>query len=82
MEKSGTYAACEQMIEMPFMMMQLSRLDEILERLENNGRLTRREHQSLLELAQMIWHINSSAAQAEFAAYATPKARTPEISMR
>ena len=82
MEKSATYAACEQMIQMPFMMMQLSRLDEILERLEKNGRLTLREHQSLLELAEMIWHVNSSAVQVEFAAYAIPNARTPEISMR
>ena len=59
MEKSGTYAACEQMIQMPFMMMGLSRFDEMLERLELNGRLSPREHQSLLELARKTWRLTS-----------------------
>ena len=58
-EKSGTYAACEQMIQMPFMIMRLSKLDEMLERLEKNGRLSPREHQSLLELARNTWRLNS-----------------------
>ena len=58
-EKSGTYAACEQMIQMPFMMMGLSKFDEMLERLEGNGRLSPREHQSLLELARKTWRLNS-----------------------
>ena len=57
--KSATYAACDQMIQMPFMMMQLSKLDEMLERLEKNGRLSSREHQSLLELARNTWRVNS-----------------------
>lgn len=55
MEKSGTYAACEQMIQMSFMVMRLNRLDQILEGLERNGRLTRMEHQSLIELARRLW---------------------------
>ena len=55
LEKSGTYAACEQMIQMPFMMMNLSKLDEMLMRLEMNGRLSTREHQSLVELAKTLW---------------------------
>ena len=59
LDKSGTYAACEQMIQMPFMMMSLSKLDEILERLEQNGRLSTREHQSLMELAKKMWRVNS-----------------------
>jgi hypothetical protein len=59
MEKSGTYEACEQMIQMPFMLMQLSKLDEMLERLENNGRLTHVEHQGLLELERKMWCIKS-----------------------
>ena len=54
-EKSATYAACEKIIEMPFMIMQLSHLDEMLQRLENNGRLTHREHQSLLDLGRKKW---------------------------
>lgn len=58
-EKSGTYAACEQIIQMPFMMMGLPKLDEMLERLERNGRLSPREHQSLLELARTTWRLNS-----------------------
>ena len=58
-EKSGTYAACEQMIQMSCMTMRLSKLDEILERLEKNGRLSAREHQSLLELAKKTWRVNS-----------------------
>ena len=66
MDKSATYAACEQMIEMPFMRMQLSKLDEILERLEQNGRLTFKEHQSLLELATRKWRVNA-VAPLEFA---------------
>ena len=59
MEKSGTYAACEQMIQMPCMMMRLSKLNEMLERLEQNGRLNSREHQNLLELARKTWRMNS-----------------------
>jgi hypothetical protein len=58
-EKSGTYAACEQMIQMPCMKMQLSKLDEVLERLERNGRLSFQEHQGLLELARKTWHVRS-----------------------
>lgn len=57
--KSGTYAACEQMIEMSFMMMQLSTLDQILARFERNGRLTRDEHYSLLKLAKQSWSEHS-----------------------
>jgi hypothetical protein len=56
MEKSGTYAACEQMMHMPCMKMQLSKLNEMLDRLEKHGRLTIQEHQGLLELARQIWH--------------------------
>lgn len=59
LDKSGTYAACEQMIQMPFMMMSLSKLDEMLERLEQNGRLSAREHQNLVELAKKMWRLNS-----------------------
>lgn len=59
MEKSGTYAACEQMIQMSCMTMRLSKLDEMLERLEKNGRLSTREHQSLLELARKTWRLSS-----------------------
>lgn len=59
MEKSGTYVACEQMIQMPFMTMQISKLDEMLERLERTGRLTRKEHQGLLELGRKTWQIKS-----------------------
>jgi len=70
MDKSATYAACEQMIEMPFMRMQLSKLDEMLERLEQNGRLTFKEHQGLLELATRIWRVNSSMVPFEFATHA------------
>ena len=58
-EKSGTYAACEQMIQMPFMRMGLTSLEEMLERLEKNGRLSPSEHQSLVELATKAWRINS-----------------------
>jgi hypothetical protein len=58
-EKSGTYAACEQMIQMPFMRMGITNLEEMLERLEKNGRLSPREHQSLVELATKAWRINS-----------------------
>lgn len=76
MDKSATYAACEQMLQMPFMRMQLSKLDEILERLEKNGRLSHREHQGLLELATKIWHVNSSVIELEFATNAIP-ARQP-----
>ena len=53
--KSSTYAACEQMIQMSFMMMQLSTLDQILARFERHGRLTRGEHYSLLKLAKQLW---------------------------
>jgi hypothetical protein len=59
LEKSGTYAACEQMIQMSCMTMRLSKLDEMLKRLEINGRLCPREHQALLELARKTWHVNS-----------------------
>jgi hypothetical protein len=59
LEKSGTYAACEQMIQMPFMRMGLTNLEEMLDRLEKNGRLSSREHQSLVELATKAWRINS-----------------------
>ena len=72
MDKSATYAACEQMIEMPFMRMQLSKLDEILERLEQNGRLTFKEHQGLLELATKRWNVNSSRIPFEFATNTIP----------
>lgn len=58
MDKSGTYAACEQMLQMPFMMMQLSQLDEMLRRLEKSGRINSREHQSLLEFARNIWGVD------------------------
>jgi hypothetical protein len=53
--KSSTYAACEQMIQMSFMTMQLSTLDQILARFERHGRLTRGEHYSLLKLAKQLW---------------------------
>jgi len=52
---SGTYAACEQMIQMSFMTMQLSTLDQILARFERHGRLTREEHYNLLKLAKQLW---------------------------
>ena len=55
MEKSGTYAAFEQMIQMSFMVMPISALDQILEKFEKNGRLTRMEHLSLLEFARQRW---------------------------
>ena len=71
MDKSATYAACEQMIEMPFMRMQLSNLDEILERLEQHGRLTFKEHQSLLDLARRQWRVNA-VVPLEFATHAIP----------
>ena len=58
-EKSGTYAACEQMIQMSCMTMRLSKLDEMLKRLEENGRLCPREHRALLELARKTWRVNS-----------------------
>ena len=58
MDKSGTYAAFEQMIQMTFMVMQLSALDQILEKFEKNGRLTQAEHQSLLDFAQKQWNMN------------------------
>jgi len=58
-EKSGTYAACEQMIQMSYMTMRLSRLDEMLKRLEENGRLSQGEHRALLELAKKTWRVNS-----------------------
>ncbi|HEU0294123.1 MAG TPA: hypothetical protein VFR47_15385 [Anaerolineales bacterium] len=58
MDKSGTCAAFEQMIQMPFMVMELSALDQILERFERNGRLTHAEHQSLFEFAQKLWNVN------------------------
>jgi len=55
-DKSGTYAACEQMIQMSFMMMNLGTLDQILARFERNGRLTRDEHYNLLKLAKRLWN--------------------------
>lgn len=58
MDKSGTYAAFEQMIQMSFMMMQLAALDQILERFERNGRLTHTEHLSLLEFARQEWNVH------------------------
>ena len=75
MDKSATYAACEQMIEMPFMRMQLSNLDDILERLEQHGRLTCREHQSLLELARRQWRVNA-VVPLEFATHPIPAAQS------
>ena len=56
---SGTYAACEQMIQMSFMTMQLGTLDQILARFERHGRLTREEHYKLLKLAKQLWSKNS-----------------------
>jgi hypothetical protein len=56
---SGTYAACEQMIQMSFMGMHLSTLDQILARFERNGRLTRDEHYNLLKLAKQLWNHSS-----------------------
>lgn len=56
---SGTYAACEQMIQMSFMVMNLSTLDQILARFERNGRLTRDEHFNLLKLAKELWNHSS-----------------------
>jgi len=56
---SGTYAACEQMIQMSFMVMNLSTLDQILARFERNGRLTRDEHFHLLKLAKELWNHSS-----------------------
>lgn len=53
--KSGTYAACEQLIQMSFMVMQLATFDHILEGFEKSGRLTRQEHQSLLKYARQLW---------------------------
>ena len=58
MDKSGTYAAFEQMIQMSFMVMQLSALDQILEKFERSGRLTPTEHRSLLDFAQKQWNMN------------------------
>ena len=57
--KSGTYAACEQMIQMSFMTMQLGTLDQILARFERHGRLTRDEHYSLLKQAKQLWNQDS-----------------------
>ena len=78
MDKSATYAACEQLIEMPFMRMQLSKLDEMLERLEQIGRLTFREHQGLLELATRRWHVNTPMVSFEFATHAIPVAQSSQ----
>ena len=75
MDKSATYAACEQMIEMPFMRMQLSKFDEILGRLEQHGRLTFKEHQNLLELAWRKWRVNA-LVPLEFASQPLPARRT------
>jgi hypothetical protein len=57
--ESGTYAACEQMIQMSFMVMQLGTLDQILARFERNGRLTREEHYNLLKRAKQLWSKDS-----------------------
>ena len=57
--KSGTYAACEQLIQMSFMVMQLATFDRILEEFEKSGRLTRQEHQSLLNYARQLWRQKS-----------------------
>jgi hypothetical protein len=48
------------MIQMLFMMMRLSKLDELLERLEENSHLSPREDQALLELAWKVWGGNTS----------------------
>jgi hypothetical protein len=56
---SGTYAACEQMIQMSFIVMKRGTLDQILERFEKNGRLTPREHQGLLKFARQLWNEDS-----------------------
>lgn len=66
MDKSGTYAAFEQMIQMPFMIMQLSALDQILERFEQNGRLTHAEHLGLLEFARQQWNMNRERVPLSF----------------
>jgi hypothetical protein len=60
MNKSGTYAAFEQLIQMSFMVMPLSALDQILEKFEKNGRLTSVEHQRLLEFARQQWKMNGT----------------------
>jgi hypothetical protein len=57
--KSGTYAACEQLIQMSFMVMQLATFDHILEEFETSGRLSRQEHQSLLNYARQLWRQKS-----------------------
>ena len=61
MNKSGTYAAFEQMIQMSFMVMPMGALDQILEKFEKNGRLTRAEHLSLLEFAKQQWQVKGGA---------------------
>jgi hypothetical protein len=60
MNKSGTYVAFEQMIQMSFMVMPLSALDQILEKFEKNGRLSSVEHQRLLEFARRQWKMNGT----------------------
>ena len=57
--KSGTYAACEQLIQMSFMVMQLATFDRILEGFEKSGRLSHQEHQSLLNYARQLWRQKS-----------------------
>lgn len=57
MDKTGTYVACEQMIQMSYMVMELAQLDEILNRLERSGRLSSKEQESLLEFARNTWGI-------------------------
>jgi len=57
--KSGTYAACEQLIQMSFMVMQIATFDRILEEFETSGRLTRQEHQNLLKYARQLWRQKS-----------------------
>jgi|RhiMetdeSRZDD1v2_1073273.scaffolds.fasta_scaffold123356_3 hypothetical protein len=60
MNKSGTYVAFEQMIQMSFMVMPLSALDQILEKFEKNGRLTSVEHLRLLQFARRQWKMNAT----------------------
>lgn len=57
MDKSGTYAACEQFLQMSYMVMQISQVDEILQRLEGSGRLTSNERERLLQFARDLWGI-------------------------
>ena len=56
--KSGTYVACEQMIQMSFMGTCLITLDQILGRLEKHGRLSHAERQNLLAFARQLWNVD------------------------